>query len=174
MDQWIALLKGVNVGGNNRIKSADLAMTCRDLGWHDITTLLASGNVVFRASGGATFLADQLSNALVAHGLDVAVVVISRDVMKDIRRSCPFPSDEGKTVHGFFCLASPEVDETLIARFATQGEAVVSADRVIWLHTPNSFGTSALAKNFPRVVSGTVMTARNLNTISKLVEMLDK
>lgn len=174
MDRWIALLKGVNVGGNNRIKSAELAEICRGLGWADVATVLASGNVVFRADGASRSLAGDLSHALRLQKLDVPVLVIGGKDMAERRAACPYVPREGKHVHGFFCLSPPVFDEALARELATDSEEIVVMGRTVWLHTPDGFGTSKLAENLHKVVTGTDMTARNLNTITKLVEMLDR
>ena len=51
MDDWVALLRGVNVGGGNKVPMADLRALAVDLGWRDVRSHVASGNLVFRTAG---------------------------------------------------------------------------------------------------------------------------
>ncbi|WP_438957156.1 hypothetical protein [Cognatiyoonia sp.] len=83
---------------------------------------------------------------------------------------CPFPASAARTVYGFFCLDAQELDQDVIAHFATT-EKVVVHGHTVWLHAPDGFGASKLAENFHRAVTGTTYTARNLNMIDKLVDM---
>lgn len=167
---WIALLRGINVGGGNKLPMADLRGICDSLGWQNIRTYIASGNVVFEANGAAEALASKLHQSL---PFDVPVLVLSAHDLANRLSHCPFPPDAGKTVHGFFCLDAPEVDQDVIAQYATT-EKVVVQGHTVWLHAPDGFGRSKLAENFHRAVTGTTYTARNLNTIHKLVEMSER
>lgn len=145
----------------------ELREICERLGWSNVRTYIASGNVVFEADGAAEALASKLHQKL---PFDVPVVVMSAHELANRLAHCPFPASAGKTVHGFFCLDAPEVDQDVIAHFATT-EKVVVQGHTVWLHAPDGFGTSKLAENFHRAVTGTTYTARNLNTIHKLVDM---
>lgn len=165
----VALLRGINVGGGNKLPMADLRAICEGLGWANVRTYIASGNVVFEAEGGNEALAEALHKAL---PLDVPVLVLGGDEMKNRLAHCPFPDEAGNKVHGFFCLDAPEVDEDAIAQYA-KTEKVVVQGHTVWMFAPDGFGRSKLGEMFHRVVTGTVYTARNLNTIKKLAEMLD-
>ena len=167
---WIALLRGINVGGGNKLPMADLRGICDGLGWTNVRTYIASGNVVFDANGAAEALASSLHQKL---PFDVPVLVLSAHELANRLSHCPFPPNAGKTVHGFFCLDAPEVDEDVIAQYATT-EKVVVQGHTVWMFAPDGFGRSKLGEMFHRVVTGTVYTARNLNTIKKLAEMLDE
>jgi len=174
LDQWIALLKGVNVGGNNRIKSADLAKVCRDLGWADVSTLLASGNIVFRANSDVASSAQELSGALKTLGLSVKVAVIGAGSFRQSLADCPFDPEEGKLVHGHFCLDTPTVDMKLFETLAESEEEIAVHGDVVWLFTPLGFSASKVSEKFGKIVGGTQMTARNLNTLRRLAEKLDR
>ena len=169
MQNWVALLRGINVGGNNKLPMADLRAICESLGWQDVQSYIASGNVVFRSDHGAEALAAELHKAL---PFDVPVLVLSGDDLKHRLSHCPFARNGGKLVHGFFCMDRPTLDEDVIAHYATT-EKVVQLDHTVWLNTPDGFSNSKLAEVFHRAVTGTTFTARNINTVAKLVEMLD-
>lgn len=167
MQTCVALLRGINVGGNNILPMDQLTTICAVLGWRDVRTYLASGNVVFSADGGDEALAAALHKAL---PLDVTVVVLRATELKARLAHCPVVPTEGKNLHAFFCLDAPDVDHDVIAHYR-RDEKVVVKGHTVWLYTPGGFSNSTLAEHFNRVITGTAYTARNLNTVKRLVEM---
>lgn len=169
---FVALLRGVNVGGGNKVPVAPLRMACAALGWSDVRSYIASGNLVFRARPGD--LADQLCGVIRSEfGLDVAVLVLPGAQFRAAVRACPFVPVEGKHVHGVFLGSDPDVDWPLFAGLRLPDEELTVEGRVVWLHARNGIGQSKLAEKMPRVLRGATMTARNLNTLRALVAMLD-
>lgn len=174
MRQWVALLRGINVGGNNLLPMAALRRLGSGLGWQDLRTYIASGNLVFRAGGEAAGLAHDLRRAIAAQiGGDVPVIVLPAAALRAALRACPFDPEAGKRVHGFFLWSDPVLDSAALERLRAPSERLTVQDRVAWLYAPEGIGRSKLAEKFDKVVTGTQMTARNLNTLHKLVEMLD-
>lgn len=175
MAQWVGLLRGINVGGGNKVPMAPLRQRCEELGWHDVQSYIASGNLVFDAEGDAVALSEALRRALVQHfAVDVPVMVLSAETFAARIASCPYPQAAGKAVHGFFCASQPVLDHEMITALIDDTEAITAIDRMVWMHTPDGFGRSALAGRIDRVIRETTFTARNLNTIGKLSQMLDR
>jgi uncharacterized protein (DUF1697 family) len=174
MDNWVALLRGINVGGNNVVPMADLRRLCVGLGWTGVQSYIASGNLVFASQGTAAGLGQVLRQALVAQmGVDVMLIILPGAAVKAALTECPFDPQEGKQVHAFFLWTDPVVDWAFFEALRLPSEALVVQGHVAWLHAPDGIGRSKLAEKFHKVVTGTEMTARNLNTLRKLVEMLD-
>jgi uncharacterized protein (DUF1697 family) len=174
MQDWVALLRGVNVGGGNKVPVADLRRLAGGLGWTGVRTYVASGNLVFRAEGEAATLADVLRAAMRdGIGVDVPVVVLSGDAMREALADCPFDPEAGKQVHVLFLFGPVTVDEVLRDSLCAPSETLVMDGTRAWLHAPEGFGTSKLAAKVDRVIRGAPMTGRNLNTLRALVEMLD-
>lgn len=172
MQDWVALLRGVNVGGNNKVPMADLRGLCTDLGWEDVRTYIASGNVVFRAVSGD--LAGDLRGAMVAQmGVDVPILILSGDDMRAALAACPYPADSGKAVHAFFCLGTPALNAEMLAELRVPSEDLQLIDQIVWLYAPDGIGRSKLVEKLGKVVTGATLTGRNLNTVHKLVAMLD-
>ena len=167
MDTFVALLRGINVGGNNKLPMADLRDLCRRLGWQDVQTYIASGNVVFRAEGTEAALADTLKSAL---PFDVPAMVREASELEQSLNDCPINPEKGNLLHGFFCANDPTLNTDLISQYQSD-EDVAAVGRTVWLHTPSGFSKSKLAERFERAIGGTTVTARNLNTIAKLVDM---
>ena len=79
-ETFVGLLRGVNVGGRNRIQMAEFRSICQSIGWEHAQTYIQSGNVVFTATGSPAALEIQLERAIERQlHLSVAVVVRSRD-----------------------------------------------------------------------------------------------
>ena len=134
---------------------------------------IASGNLIVQADTTERDIADRLTKRIASDfGFDVPVLAVNAaEFVKAITR-CPYDVDEPKHVHGYFCLAPPQVDHALLTSLRTPYDQVTIAQDVIWLHTAKGFSASKLADKMPRV-AGVSVTARNLNTCRKLVEMLD-
>lgn len=172
MQAYVALLRGINVGGGNKLPMADLRRIAEGLGWQDVRSYIASGNLVFRADGAVH--AEKLRNALAAEtGLSIPVLILKGNAMRMALEACPFPDTQGNQLHCFFPFGEVTIDAALRDSLATKGEVLVEQEGRIWLHTPQGFGTSKLAGKLPQVLGGAAVTGRNLNTLRKLVEMLD-
>lgn len=169
---WIALLRGVNVGGGNKVPMADLRKLCGALGWRDVKSYIASGNLVFNAEGTAGELSRNLRAAMVTQmGVNVPILILPAATVAKALEDCPFNPEKGQTCHVLFFWDAPDLDWDAYAALRVSGEDLRVDDRRAWLHTPEGFGNSKLAGKLHVVISGTEMTARNLNTIRKLVEM---
>ncbi len=186
---YVALLRGVNVGGNARIRMADLREVVGSLGHGDVATYIQSGNVVFTAetAGGATApddpatddpataarLASGIHDALKARlDLDVDVMVRSRDDLERTAAGVPFPVADPKRLIVAFLSGPPSVEaiRSLEAVDAAP-EQVRVAGRVAYLDLPNGVGQSVLAPLLERRL-GVRATARNLRTVQTLVAMM--
>ena len=172
MQSFVALLRGVNVGGGNKVPMAELRALCAGLGWADVQSYIASGNLVFRAPPGDH--AGDLRRAMAGQmGVDVPVMVLPGAEVRAALADCPFDPEEGRMVHCYFLWQEPEVDRDLFKDLKSDGDGLEVKGKTAWLHTPGGFGKSKLAEKMAKVLKGTDMTARNLNTVRKLTQMLD-
>ncbi|NJP72819.1 DUF1697 domain-containing protein [Streptomyces sp. C1-2] len=178
MTTYAALLRGINVGGNNRVPMADLRALMTEAGYGDVRTYLQSGQAVFTAErGDEESLAGELTAALEKRfGLAVDVLVRDHAYLRAVREACPFPAErlEGKQLHATFF--SGPVDEERFAsvdRGAFGPEEFRLGDRVLYLYAPDGLGRSKLAAALSsrRVLAGIVATTRNWNTVRKLEEL---
>ena len=90
----VALLRGINVGGNKRLAMPDLRRVAESLGWRDVVTVLATGNLIFtpgRGTPDSAKLSARLERALLDDGkLQVRVVVLSAAQVATVTREQPF------------------------------------------------------------------------------------
>lgn len=183
MPTHVALLRGINVGGRNRVAMADLRDIVTELGHTGVTTYIASGNVVFSSEIDDTAaIADGLANAI-AERLDVtpAVVVVTRDELAAIVDANPYPDvADGRHLHAVIHrddvmpdTASAVAEAEQRVRDAGSDDSATVLGRAIYLHTPNGMGRSKLAEQLNRGDTLSSGTARNWRTIARLLEMVD-
>ena len=173
MTRYVALLRGVNVGGIN-IKSADLARVFRDLGLGDVKTVLASGNVLFDAPRADAALKQRIEDALsAAFGYDAWVILRTQASLHDVVEGYPFPESGAKQPWVMF-LEDPDVVDDLLS---VEGNLDPSVERVqtgkgviYWEVTPGMTVKSVFGKHSARARFKSVTTTRNLRTLRKLLD----
>ena len=192
MASHVALLRGINVGGRNKVPMADLREVVTSLGHTGVTTYIQSGNVLFSTADTDTAkLAAALESAIGQRfGIWASVVVLSRDDLAEVLAGNPYPDEPNpKCVHVVFLNAEPPED--LLARIAA-AESAASAKgsrdtirgvgRALFLHTPDGYGNSDLALAVFRIVSAPAKqkkqdlaaTARNWATATKLLSLCEE
>ncbi len=176
MRTWIALFRGINVGGKNVLPMVKLRAELEALGLEQVRTYIQSGNAVFEsAAEGSTSLAAQISDRVEEqYGFRPRVLVLSRDDLAAAIESNPFPGAvaDPKTLH-FFFLAEPALDpdHTRLEEAKAPTEHYGLTDRVFYLHAPDGIGRSKLAANAEKAL-GVATTARNFRTVDKLSGMV--
>ena len=176
MSTFIALLRGINVGGHNKIPMADLRSLCAELGWADVRTYIQSGNLVFSASGAAAKLESQLERAIEDRfSLSIATVVRSAAVWPGYIKGNPYTAAcETEPNHVMLALskATPKGDavERLLER-AVGGERIARVGDVLWLYFAGSVAKTKLMPALLDRLVGSPVTMRNWRTVLTLNEM---
>ncbi|HEX6328752.1 MAG TPA: DUF1697 domain-containing protein [Jiangellaceae bacterium] len=182
MPTHVALLRGINVAGRNKVAMADLRVVVSSLGHTDVATYIQSGNVVFTAADSPSLAADLERAIRDSLGVSPSVVVLTRDELAQTVRDNPYPDEPNpRAVHAVFLTAPPTpatadalADALRRAGDTGSGDTAQLIGRTIYLHTPDGFGRSKLAELI--VQSGKpdlTGTARNWATVTKLLTMLD-
>ena len=173
---WLALLRGINVGGHHKVPMAELRDLVGGLGLTEVRPLIASGNVVFRGPDRVEAeLADELAAAIEDRfGFPVPVVLRQRDELEATAADNPFPDAEPKLVHVHFLAEPLPVD--LVEGLDLEDlapEAAVVRGREIVVHYANGSARSTIGPALTRRLGGHDLgTARNWNTVGKLVDLL--
>ncbi len=172
----IALLRGINVGGHNKLPMAQLREIAASIGMADVQTYIQSGNLVGSTDGDPSAVGPALAQAITrATGLSVPVIVRTGGDWAALVAANPFPAvvEPGKHVH-VICLPAP-ASESLrgfdSSVFAPEECAVLGSQ--IYLHLPDGLGRSKLViavNRFPEAAAG---TARNWNTVQQLAELAE-
>lgn len=170
MKTWIALLRAVNVGGTGKLPMADLRALCEGAGFGEVRTYIASGNVVLRGGGSERQVKAKLEAALAAHaGKPVGVLVRTAAELRAVLAGNPFPGVAGNRVVAIF-LDDPPPADALAAAKHLDGERLAVGRRELYVDYRDAETMRASKLAIPAANRG---TARNMNTVARLVEMAD-
>jgi uncharacterized protein (DUF1697 family) len=177
MQTCIALLRGINVGGNNMIPMKDLRLLVERAGCAGVQTYIQSGNVVFTtALADPASLEPRLASSIAGtFGFEPRVLVLTARELARAAAGNPFPeaSQHPKLLHLFFLADKPKRPDLDGARaLATATERFALKGSVFYLYTPDGFGTSKLAARVEQLL-GVRATARNWRTVTTLLEMAE-
>ena len=182
MQQWVAWLRGVNVGkagaGRKAVPMAELRALAAELGWQGAQTYIQSGNLVFEARGSAASLARALEDAIVSRwGFEVPAVLVPVARLDDLLAACPFADAADarpQLVHAGFAGAEVEgAAAAALAPYCTRGERVAVAGGVLWSDFPEGVGRSKLTPAVLDRAVGAPVTSRNLKTLRAVRALVD-
>lgn len=174
MPTHISLLRGINVGGNKKIRMAELKSLYESLGFSNVTTYVQSGNVVFDAdSTDAVELITRIEAAIAERfGFDVTVLLRTADDLRRILDNNPFPDAEAKYLHVLFLSATPAPGAAAALNVpVADGEDWLLAGQEVYLHYPNGSGRSKMTGAFFERVLGVAGSARNWNSVNALYNL---
>lgn len=175
MKTYIALFRGINVGGNNILPMKALTALLEKLGADRVKTYIQSGNAVFQHQ---TASASQLSSRIGAaikenHGFEPLVFLLDLGELEQVVASNPFPEaePEPKTLHLYFLASVPRSpDLKTLDSLKQDNEQFALTDRAFYLHAPDGIGRSKLAARVEKAL-GVAVTARNWRTVCKILDM---
>jgi len=176
MARHVALLRGINVGGKNKLPMADLNALCAAVGCTEVSTYIQSGNVVFSASARlASGIADKIAQAIAKKlGLNVPVVIRSAAEMVAVTRNNPYltPGANPDKLYVVF-LADPPSAASVASLDAKRSppDTFVVRGQEIYLCLPNGAGRSKLTNAYFDAKLRTVSTARNWRTVLQLAKL---
>ena len=187
MKNWVAWLRGINVGaagkGRKSVPMAELRELAGGLGWSDVRTYIQSGNVVFGAAGTAATHEKKLEQAIVDHfGFEVPVVVSAIADLVKAQQACPFAEvvdDRPNLVHiGFVKGGASKVKlkKSIVKElepYCTAGERVAVQASYLWTDCPNGVGRSKLTPQVLDRVAGASVTMRNAKTLAAVIGMVE-
>ena len=166
MNIYIALLRAVNVGGTGKLPMAELRAMCEASGFTRVRTYIASGNVVFESAATARQAKAALEAQLERYaGKPVGVLIRTAAEMEQVLAANPFPQAAPNRAVAIFLDDPPPADALEAIRHRKEEQVVLGA-REIYVHYGDGMADSKLV--IPAAKAG---TARNLNTIAKLIEM---
>lgn len=166
MTDHVALLRAVNVGGTGKLPMAELRALCEAEGFARVRTYIASGNVVFATDRDEAQVRAALERRLAAYaGRPVGVLVRTADEMAAVLAANPFPDAPPNRTVAIFLDAPPPADALDRVRHRTT-EQLALGRREIYVAYGDGMGSSRLV--IPAAAAG---TARNMNTVAKLVAM---
>lgn len=176
---YVALLRGINVGGNNIMRMADLKACFEKMGMSNVVTYIQSGNVIFTSSvGDADALALTIEKGIAKRfGFEVRVVLVSHKQLEDAVKQAP--KGFGSDLEAYRCdvifLKSPTTPKEAIQSIRTKEgvDEVYAGKEALYFSRLVSKAAQSL---LPKIVSSAPyksMTIRNWNTTTKLQAMMD-
>lgn len=176
MAVMVALLRGVNVGGKNKVPMADLREAIEGSGQENVRTYIQSGNLVFTSrSADAQKVAASLEQAIAGRfGMNVDVAVRSRAELVAVVEASPYRQrgEDPSKLHVVFLHGTAKASVRGIETDAYAPEEIAAVGRELHLFLPNGVGRSKLAADVARSKSRRG-TMRNWRTVTKLLEMAD-
>ena len=178
MKTYIALLRGINVSGYNKIKMVDLKLLLESLHLQNIETYIQSGNVIFESElSDHTGLENKILEAIkTKFGYDINIVVIPKDKLKQIFISNPFLAESNIDI-GKLCVVvlrdAPDITglDALKHVSAAGRDQFHLIDHHVYVHCPGGFARTKLTNNLFEKKLKTPATTRNWRTITKLYEL---
>ncbi|WP_410513352.1 DUF1697 domain-containing protein [Paenibacillus sp. BR2-3] len=177
MTTYIALLRGINVGGNKIIKMQDLKAMFQSLEFHNVRTYIQSGNVVFESKeASGTRLSGAIERMIKeTFGFDVSVIIRSLEELESTIAGNPFDLSEKedfKRLYVSFLAAEPSAEALEKLRPYEDGpDKLRFVGKEMYVLYEISVSQSALFKVPMDKILGTLITARNWNTVNKLAAM---
>lgn len=178
MNTYIALFRGINVGGHNKILMKDLRALMNELGYQKVDTYIQTGNVVFQSEeNDKESMSGKISSAVEEyHGFKPDVLILTLDEMQEALANNPFPRAESdpKSLHLNFLVSEPEdPDLDSLEAYKKESERYELTGQVFYLHAPDGIGRSKLAGKTGKAL-GVSMTGRNWRTVKKIMEMAEE
>jgi uncharacterized protein (DUF1697 family) len=174
----IVFLRGINLGKARRVKMAALRELLAEGGHENVRTLLQSGNVVLRSRKAPDTLARALSREISGGlGVETQVVVRTRDELADVVENDPLAgiADDPKRHTVYFLSGEPDADAVrTLAEADHSPEAFAARGRELYTWHPEGIQRSPLVRKIDEKRLGVAATARNWNTVTKLLALADE
>ncbi len=172
---YVAMLRGINVGGKTKVSMADLRAALADMGLDDVSTYIQSGNVLFRSSISPATLPTAIEQAIDgAFGLAVKVVLRTSGQLAGVVKHNPLTTGgrDLTKLHVTFLASKPAAAR--VAGIDADGflpDEIRVLEREVYLHCPAGYGRTKLNNAFLERTLGTVGTTRNWNTVTTLARL---
>lgn len=169
MKTFIALFRGINVGGNNILPMKELATLLEAQSCRQVRTYIQSGNVVFECENLPQNIGQLIQEK---YGFEPQILFLEKSEFLDLVSGNPYQADKGNQIHYYFCQDTPEPNTEKLEELKSETEDYLIKGNVLYFYAPDGIGRSKLAANMERHL-GVSATGRNLNTVNKLIKMLD-
>lgn len=174
MNVFIALLRGINVGGHKKVPMAELRELLENSGLQNVKTYIQSGNVILQSSEENTQKIEEIiTNAMIDYfRFEVFVLVKTRADLQCIFDDCPLSEEKKKTSYFTMLHSTPDDELVKIASEKIyEGEEYVIINDCIYYYCAKGYGQAKFNANFFEHKLKTFATSRNFNTMVKLLSL---
>jgi uncharacterized protein (DUF1697 family) len=173
---YVALLRGINVGGKHKLPMRDLKTLLEQCGCVDVRTYIQSGNVILTSTSTDPAALEKRITAAISkrHGFAPRVYLLTCAELEKAAAANPFPQAAGNptSLHLFFLDAPPKnPDLESLEALKAGGEDFALKGKVFYLYAPEGIGRSKLAERAGRLLGIESATARNWRTVTTLLDM---
>ncbi|UAB82359.1 DUF1697 domain-containing protein [Marixanthomonas sp. SCSIO 43207] len=173
MTTYIALLRGINVGGHKKFTKAQQLEMLSGLGYDNTKVYLHTGNWIFETSEREEAIAQHISEAIQAQfGWKLPILVLPLSEIETIFQDCPFSEEKKK--NSYFIILSEQPNEAFVKEVALiqySNEEVVIKDRCIYFYSANGYGRTTFNMNRYEKKLNVQATSRNYNTMTTIIGM---
>lgn len=172
MTRYVALLRGINVGGHNKVPMPALRTLCESIGCTEVSTYIQSGNVVLSSALSAPDLGAALEKTIADQlGVAPAVMIRTHRQLVDAAAANPFPDAEPGHLHiGFLATELNSEQREKLAEFEHPSEEIAVRGTEVYFHLPNGMGRAKLPELYNRRIK-VPTTVRNWRTLTTLIDM---
>jgi uncharacterized protein (DUF1697 family) len=174
MNKYVVLLRGINVGGHNKIRMVDLRKLCKSIGFRDVKSYIQSGNLVVTSDFSPLEASSKLKNAIKkSFDMEPNVHAIDANRFMSISKAYPFEVPDHKEAHTMFLAEKPSKEAIKNFEALDFGpDKMKLTPQALYMYLPN--GVSGSKMNFKSIEKtlGVSGTARNRRTIEKLNKMI--
>ena len=177
MKTYIALLRGINVGGHKKIKMADLRLLLEGLGYKEIMTYIQSGNIIFNSlEEDRDKLENQISEAIIDHyGFEVPVLVKTKTEINKILDNNPYNDPEDLATNKIYFVLLQEIpqkeDIEATSAIIFENEKFMITPECVFLRCDLGAGKAKCGINFFESKLKIAATSRNYRSMTKLSEL---
>ena len=174
MVDYIALLRGINVGGHRKVPMAELRGLLTNIGFSNVKTYIQSGNVIFKvAETNVQEIENSIQKSIADHfGFEVSVMVRTRQQLQKIFDDCPFSED--KKINSYFAILSHSPDKDLVQEAYVktyENEEYKIINDCLYFYSNRGYGNSKFSLNYFEKKLNVNATARNYKTMLKLLSL---
>jgi len=174
MKTYIALLRGINVGGHRKMPMAELRDLLTKIGLSNVKTYIQSGNVIFKvAETNVNKMEKSIQKSIADYfGFEVSVMVRTREQMQKIFDNCPFSED--KKINSYFAILSHSPDKELVQKAyekTYENEEYHITNDCLYFYSEKGYGNAKFSLNYFERKLKVNATARNYKTMLKLLSL---
>jgi uncharacterized protein (DUF1697 family) len=169
---YVAFLRGVNLGPNNKISMPALRAMAEDLGYTDVATYINSGNLIISSPKKAATVGREIANAIKdTFGLQIDVAVRTPAQLEKLLAENPYPDGNPSQVTVAFLTKAPAADaKQKVAAVAKDYEPFTFSGHQVYVNYSQGIGKSKLAEKFSAII-GVSSTVRNIRTLEKVLAL---
>jgi uncharacterized protein (DUF1697 family) len=174
MNTYIALLRGINVGGHKKMPMAELRGLLSNAGFKNVQSYIQSGNVIIESSEEQiNTIEEQIKTSILNYfGFDVPVIVKTRKDLKRIFDNCPFSKEKKKK--SYFTILHNRPNDELVkiaSKKVYEGEEYLIINDCIYYFCEKGYGQAKFNMNLFERKLKTASTSRNYRTMVKLLSL---